>query len=65
MPQGQKTRSEIQWAIIQLFQMLDQDQISAAPNVSNHTIQQVQVYFHAYGTVRNEDNQPEKTRLDF
>ncbi|KIK79329.1 hypothetical protein PAXRUDRAFT_834160 [Paxillus rubicundulus Ve08.2h10] len=60
MPQGQKTSSEIQWAIIQLSRMLDQDQISAALNASNCTIQQVQVYFCAYGTVPNEDNQPEK-----
>ncbi|KIK79674.1 hypothetical protein PAXRUDRAFT_833990 [Paxillus rubicundulus Ve08.2h10] len=60
MPQGQKTSSEIQWAIIQLSQMLDQDQISATLNLSNCTIQQVQAYFCAYGMVPNEDNQPEK-----
>ncbi|KIJ06531.1 hypothetical protein PAXINDRAFT_20276 [Paxillus involutus ATCC 200175] len=60
MPQGQKTSSEIQWAIIRLARMLDQDQISAALNVSNHTVQRVQAYFCAYGMVPNEDNQPEK-----
>ncbi|KAF8833631.1 hypothetical protein BDN67DRAFT_865147, partial [Paxillus ammoniavirescens] len=35
-------------------------QISTALNVSNRTIQRVQAYFRAYGTVPNEDNQPEK-----
>ncbi|KAF9235450.1 hypothetical protein BU15DRAFT_34346, partial [Melanogaster broomeanus] len=60
MPQGQQTSSEIQWAIIRLSRMLNQDNISAALNVSNRTVQRVQAYFRAYGTVPNEDNQPEK-----
>ena len=60
MPQGRQTCSEIQWAIVRLSRMLDQEQVSAGLNLSTRTVQRVLAHFHKYGTVPNEDDQPAK-----
>jgi len=54
MPQGQKTSTDIQWAIVRLSKFLDHERIGMCLNVSTRTVQRVLSHFHATGTIPNE-----------
>ena len=51
MPQGQKSSSELQWAIMRLSRIIGKDHIAVGLDLSIRTVRHVLSHFDAYGII--------------
>jgi len=55
MRRGRKLSPEIQWAVIQLSRLLNNDQIAMSLDVSTSSIKRILSHFRAYGDIPYQD----------
>ena len=57
MQPGKKINVEMQWAIIRLSMLLDNDRIAMCLNLSARTVRRVLAHFHMHGTIPNPEEE--------
>jgi transcription initiation factor IIE alpha subunit len=63
MAQGKKLTPEIQWAIVRLSRMLNNDQIAFGLDLSPRSVRRVISYFYEHGTVPSDEEKPAETQV--
>jgi len=58
MRRGRKLSPEIQWAVIQLSRLLNNNQIVMSLDVSTSSIKRILSHFRAYGDIPYQDKNP-------